>query len=92
MTIKAVPAIGWSSKPSGSARMGFEHTDSKERRQWEAGPAITTQVALTKLRPRKDGQRHEGTNKHVCFTAAYRIQSGRLVLELVGKTLRSSGV
>ena len=37
----------------------------------------------------------KGTNKHVCFTAAYRNQSGRLVLELVGEKrcdLRSSGV
>ena len=82
-----MPAIGWSLQASGSARKASS-TPIPRRGQWEAGP----QIIAHKVAPAKTQQRHE---QHVCFTAAYRIQSGRLVLELVGEKrcdLRSSGV
>ena len=82
-----MPAIGWSLQASGSSRKASS-TPIPRRGQWEAGP----QIIAHKVAPAKTQQRHE---QHVCFTAAYRIQSGRLVLELVGEKrcdLRSSGV
>ena len=75
-------AIGWSSSPRQRAeRLSSTPIPRRASGRW------VRRSPLTELRPRERSKRHE---QHVCFTAAYRIQSGRLVLELVGETLRSS--
>jgi hypothetical protein len=82
---KALPAIGWSSSPRQRAE-GLSSTPSPRR----ASGRRVRRSPPTKLRLRRESKE----NKHVCFTAAYRIQSGRLVSRvslLVRETLRSSG-
>jgi hypothetical protein len=72
-----VPAIGWFSSPRQRAE-GLSSTPISRRasRRW------VRRSPLTKLRPRKQSKRHE---QHICFTAAYRIQSGRLVSRISGR-------
>jgi hypothetical protein len=67
---KSLPAIGWPSSPRQCAE-GLSSTPSPRR----ASGRRVRRSPLTELRLRRESKK----NKHVCFTAAYRIQSGRLV-------------